>query len=73
MNVTDAVVRCFAGQTEGKRKEIASRTGLFADEIYSNKKIELTERDILKNVQELQREYFHRPTAGMGIDEQINL
>ena len=55
-DATDAVVRCFAGQTKGKRKEIVGRTGLFADEIYSNKKLELTESDILKNVQELQKE-----------------
>jgi len=55
-DATDAVVRCFSGQTKGKRKEIIGRTGLFADEIYSNKKIELTESDILKNVQELQKE-----------------
>ncbi len=55
-DATDAVVRCFAGQTKGKRKEIVGRSGLFADEIYSNKKLELTENDILKNVQELQKE-----------------
>jgi len=55
-DATDAVVRCFTGQIKGKRKEIVGRTGLFADEIYSNKKLEPTESDILKKVQELQKE-----------------
>lgn len=55
-DATDAVVRCFAGQTKGKRKEIVGRTGFLADEIYSNKKLELSENDILKNVHEVQKE-----------------
>ena len=31
-----ALTRVFAGQTKGERKEITGRTGLFADEIFSN-------------------------------------
>lgn len=51
-----AVVRCFLGQSKGLRKEIARRTGFVAHEIFSNKKIEITDGDILKNVQALQKE-----------------
>ena len=51
-----ALTRVFAGQSKGERKEITGRTGLFADEIFSNKKLELSEVDLLKNVQELQKE-----------------
>jgi len=60
-----AVVRCFEGQGRGFRKEIVDREiiedGLFGqkikvEEIFSNKKLEIDESDILKNVQALQRE-----------------
>jgi type III restriction enzyme len=59
------VVRCFEGQSKGLRKETVRREsldrGLFGseikvDEIFSNKKLELAESDILKNVQTLQKE-----------------
>lgn len=50
------LTRVFTGQTKGERKEITGRTGLFADEIFSNKKLGLSEVDLLKNVQELQKE-----------------
>ncbi|MDD5610585.1 MAG: DEAD/DEAH box helicase family protein [Candidatus Omnitrophica bacterium] len=56
---TDAasmVVRCFIGQSKGFRKEVAGRTGFFAHEIFSNKKLEIADSDILKNVQTLQKE-----------------
>lgn len=56
---TDAVtnlVRIFSGQTKGQRKEVVNRTGLFTSQIFSNKKVELLEADVLKNVQTLQRE-----------------
>ncbi len=64
-DATMAVVRCFEGQSKGLRKEIVGRKtidhGLFGtkikvDEIFSNKKLELAESDILKNVQILQKE-----------------
>jgi len=54
-DVTMAVVDCFSGQTKGQRKELVGRTGVLIDEIFSNKKIELSDSDILKNVQEIQK------------------
>ena len=55
-NATQAVVDCFAGQSKGHRKEIVERTLLDVHEIFSNKKIELSENEQLKNVQALQKE-----------------
>jgi type III restriction enzyme len=64
-DATMAVVRCFEGQSKGFRKEVVGREtldqGLFGtevkvEEIFSNKKLEITESDILKNVQTLQKE-----------------
>ncbi|TRZ94939.1 restriction endonuclease subunit R [bacterium] len=64
-DATSAVVRCFEGQRKGGRKEVVSRKtidcGLFGtdikvEEIFSNKKLEITDSDILKNVQTLQKE-----------------
>ncbi len=64
-DATMAVVRCFEGQSKGFRKEVVGREtldhGLFGtevkvEEIFSNKKLEITEADILKNVQALQKE-----------------
>jgi len=63
-DATMAVVRCFEGQSKGHRKEVIGREtldhGLFGkeikvEEIFSNKKMEITESDILHNVQTLQR------------------
>ena len=56
---TDAVsnlVRVFSGQTKGTRTEVVGREGTYVQEIFSNKKIELSETEVLKNVQNLQRE-----------------
>lgn len=50
-----AVVNCFSGQSKGHRKELVDRASLLAEEIYSNKKLELTEDEILKNVQDIQK------------------
>ncbi|KJJ84585.1 type III restriction endonuclease subunit R [Candidatus Omnitrophus magneticus] len=55
-DAASAVVRCFIGQSKGFRKEVAGRTGFFAYEIFSNKKLEIADSDILKNVQTLQKE-----------------
>jgi type III restriction enzyme len=55
-DAASAVVRCFTGQSKGYRKEVAGRTGFFAHEIFSNKKLEIADSDILKNVQTLQKE-----------------
>ncbi len=65
IDATDAIVRVFAGQDKGYRKETVGRrvegSGSFwqkevADEIFSNKKLSIDDRAILKNVQELQKE-----------------
>jgi type III restriction enzyme len=55
-DAAQAVVRCFQGQEKGFRIETIDRSNLFAREIFSNKKLELSDNDILKNVQELQKE-----------------
>ncbi len=70
-----AVVRCFEGQRKGYRKETVGRSaldiGLFGtevkvNEIFSNKKIEITNEDILKNVQNLQKE------QGLGVSDRLD-
>lgn len=53
---TQAVVDIFLGQTKGSRKEIISREGMFIEEIFSNKKIEISESDKLKNIQSIQKD-----------------
>ena len=55
-DAVNALTRVFSGQEKGFRTETVGRTGLFVDEIFSNKKLTLAESNILKNVQELQRE-----------------
>lgn len=55
-DATDAIVRIFSGQSKGYSKETVSHLGLFVDEIFSNKKLELDENAILKNVQEIQKD-----------------
>ncbi|MFA5466791.1 MAG: DEAD/DEAH box helicase family protein [Candidatus Izemoplasmatales bacterium] len=65
-DATMAVIRCFEGQGKGIRKEIVGRdildNGLFGaeltrvEEIFSNKKLEITDADILRNVQTIQKE-----------------
>ena len=61
----NTVVRVFSGQEKGFRKETIGRTvenndGLFKkdviEEIFSNKKLNIDEKKILTNVQELQKE-----------------
>ena len=69
-DATMAVVKCFEGQSKGYRKETVGRKtvdkGVFGkgaygkeieiEEIFSNKKLKLSEEEILKNVQEIQKE-----------------
>jgi len=55
-NATQAVVDCFVGQSKGHRKEIVERTLLDVYDIFANKKIELSENELLKNVQTLQKQ-----------------
>lgn len=59
------IVRIFYGQTKGYRKETVGRAGLFVDEIFSNKKIEISNSDILRNTQELQREQGLHPVSSL--------
>ncbi len=65
-DATMAVVNCFGGQNKGERKEIIGRTRLFVDEIFSNKKIELAEEEIFKNVQEIQKEQGLKTTRELA-------
>lgn len=55
-DATQAVVDCFAGQTKGHRKDITERSYIDVHEIFSNKKIGLSENELLKNIQTLQKE-----------------
>ena len=70
-----AVVKCFEGQIKGLRKEVVARRTegegtLFRkdviDEIFSNKKLELADEDILKNVQDIQKEQGLRPISKLA-------
>lgn len=65
LDATDAIASVFSGQGKGYRKETVGRTvenagGMFerevVSEIFSNKKLELSGSDLLKNVQALQQE-----------------
>jgi type III restriction enzyme len=53
---TDAIASIFAGQQKGHRKETVGRVGLFVDEVFSNKRIELSEEALLTNIQTVQKE-----------------
>jgi len=55
IEATSSVVDIFAGQKKGHRKEVVGRTGLFVEEIFSNKKLVLDEVDILQNIKEIQK------------------
>ena len=65
-DATMAVIRCFEGQGKGIRKEIVGRdildNGLFGaelnrvEEIFTNKKLEITDTELLRNVQTIQKE-----------------
>lgn len=70
-DATNAVVNIFSGQTKWHRKDIVGRWikdkwTLFEEkvvnEIFSNKKLEITENDILQNVKELQKEQWITPS-----------
>ena len=70
-DATNAVVNIFAGQTKWYRKDIVGReiidNNLFwkkinVNEIFSNKKLEITENDILQNVKEIQKEQWITPS-----------
>jgi type III restriction enzyme len=75
-----AVINCFDGQSKGERKDIVGRKavdkGLFGkgaygkeieiEEIFSNKKLELSEVEILKNVHEIQKEQGLKTSAKLA-------
>jgi len=55
-DATMAVVNCFSGLSKGERKELVARTGFLPEEIFSNRKLDLTQDELLKNLQEVQRD-----------------
>jgi len=55
-NATQAVVDCFKGQNPGHRKDLIERTMLNVHEIFSNKKLDLSESELTKNIQVLQKQ-----------------
>lgn len=55
-DAANAVANLFVGQTRGFRKETVGRTGLFADEIFSNKKLEISQQTLFQNLKEVQKE-----------------
>jgi len=54
------------GQGKKYRKEIVSRKEYLPQEIFSNKKLELTEEDILRNVQIIQKEQSLKPNSKLA-------
>lgn len=55
-NAANAVANLFVGQTKGFRKETVGRSGLFAEEIFSNKKLDISQQTLLQNLREVQKE-----------------
>ena len=56
-DATQAVVDIFKGQKIGARRDIVSRDAMLTESIFSNKPLDLTDLDLLKNVQEIQEAY----------------
>jgi type III restriction enzyme len=74
-DATNAVVRCFEGQRKGHRKEVVGREifvngryepELIVEEIFSNKKLQITDADILRNVQVVQKEQGLKTSNRLG-------
>lgn len=55
-DATDAVINCFKGQVKGGREDIVGRIAGGVSSIFANKNIVLSEQEVLKNVQSLQKE-----------------
>jgi len=55
-DATQAVVDCFAGQSKGYREDIVGRIAGGINSIFSNKKFDLSESELTKNIQALQKE-----------------
>jgi len=70
-DATNAVVNIFSGQTKWYRKDIVNRIKekwqiFFLEEsIFANKKIEITNSDILQNVKEIQKEQWITPIKSL--------
>ena len=73
-DATNAVVDIFSGQTKWLRKDIVGRgiedkwtllEKLTTHEIFSNKKLEITENDIFQNVKEIQKEQWITPSKSL--------
>lgn len=71
---TQAVVDCFIGQTKGRAKELLGRSvdkgqsSFIEDIAFSNKKLEINEFDLLKNIQNVQKDQglvLSKKLAGM--------
>jgi len=78
-DATNAVVRVFVGQEKGFRKEVVGRIkaddlfkGTTVEEIFSNKKLNIDEKSVLANVQEIQKEQGLRVSKKME-GEGLNL
>lgn len=54
-DAVEAITGIFAGQEPGYRKEVASRSNMLVHEIFTNKKIELDDAQLLANVQDIQK------------------
>jgi len=65
-DATMAVINCFIGQPKGERQELVGRYGFFIDEIFSNKKLELTSDEIFDNVKSVQRD------QGLKVNESLD-
>jgi type III restriction enzyme len=79
-NASQAVVDCFIGQTKGKRRDIVDRSSLsgqisFIEEIvFSNKSLDISDFDLLKNVQNVQKEQGLIPVKKLaGMDFTIEM
>lgn len=55
-DATNAVVNLFQGQSKGFRKETVGRTGFVINEIFSNKKLQLSDQELLQNVKSVQKD-----------------
>lgn len=55
-DATESITNLFLGQSKGLRKEMVGRQGFMVEEIFSNKKLELSETEILNNLQLVQKQ-----------------
>lgn len=78
-DATQVVVDCFAGQPKGKRKDLLGRSiqgqsSFIEDIAFSNKPLEITDFDLLKNVQNVQKEQGLIPVKKLtGMDFTVEM